>query len=84
MIDGVTGIPTVTNVLQSQSRNRLRGYASLLPDTPPPQDPPMHKLSLLGALRRAFNDTPHFHAGSHADAPEVCFDGACRRPRLTA
>ena len=43
----------------------------------------MHKLSLLGALRRAFNDAPHFHAGSHADAPEVCFDGACRRPRLT-
>ena len=43
---------------------------------------------LLRALKRAFGDTPyteppvHFHQGEHEDYPEVCYDGACERPRL--
>jgi len=43
---------------------------------------------LLNALRRTLGDAPyaapapHFHASSAENFPEVCFDGACRRPHL--
>jgi len=43
---------------------------------------------LLNALRRTLGDAPyaapapHCHASSAANFPEVCFDGACRRPHL--
>lgn len=45
---------------------------------------------LLNALKRTLGDgqyvepTPHFHAGSTDRSPEVCYEDACRRPRLTA
>ena len=48
----------------------------------------MNKLFLLTALRRTLGETPysepavHFHASSHQASPEVCYDGACRRPQL--
>ena len=49
---------------------------------------PMSKL-MLAALRRTFStpDTEtsvHFHQGTTEGFPEVCHDGACRRPRLQA
>jgi hypothetical protein len=50
----------------------------------------MNKLSIITALSRAFGDTPyrepdaHFHASSYEHSPEVCYDGACERPRLKA
>jgi hypothetical protein len=45
---------------------------------------------LLNALRRTLGDAPyaepapHFHAGASDHYPEVCFEDACARPRLTA
>jgi hypothetical protein len=45
---------------------------------------------LLNALRRTLGDAPyaepepHFHASSSENFPEVCFEDACARPRLTA
>ena len=48
----------------------------------------MNKLPLLSVLTRALVDPPyrepevHFHASSYEDSPEVCYDGACRRPQL--
>ena len=48
----------------------------------------MNKLFLLTALTRTFDDAyrepdVHFHATSYEDSPEVCYEGACRRPQLT-
>jgi hypothetical protein len=43
---------------------------------------------LVAALRRTLG-TPqsepevHFHQGQTDNAPEVCYDGNCRRPRLS-
>jgi hypothetical protein len=42
---------------------------------------------LVAAIRRTFADTyteppVHFHQGSNDHAPEVCYDGVCRRPHL--
>ena len=54
---------------------------------PPQKGPPMSKL--LAAVRRTFS-TPytepevHFHQGQTEDFPEVCYDGDCRRPQLSA
>ena len=45
---------------------------------------------LLTALKRTLGDaqytepTPHFHASSSEQFPEVCFEDACQRPQLTA
>ena len=45
---------------------------------------------LLTALKRTLGDgpytepTPHFHASSSEQYPEVCFEDACVRPRLAA
>ena len=45
---------------------------------------------LLNALKRTLGDaqhsepTPHFHASSSEQFPEVCFEGDCERPQLTA
>jgi hypothetical protein len=45
---------------------------------------------ILVALRRTLGDVPytepkpHFHASSSEDFPEVCFEGACKRPHLAA
>jgi hypothetical protein len=45
---------------------------------------------LLNALKRTLGDAqyaepaPHFHAGASDHYPEVCFEDACARPRLTA
>jgi hypothetical protein len=45
---------------------------------------------LLTALRRTLGDapytepTPHFHTGASEHYPEVCYEDACARPRLTA
>jgi hypothetical protein len=47
-------------------------------------------IKLLNALRRGLGDdsyaepTPHFHASSSVQFPEVCFEDACRRPHLAA
>jgi hypothetical protein len=43
---------------------------------------------LLTAFKRTFGDTPytepavHFHTSSDENYPEVCYEGACERPRL--
>jgi hypothetical protein len=45
---------------------------------------------LLNALKRTLGDgpytepTPHFHTGTSGNYPEVCYQDACERPRLTA
>jgi hypothetical protein len=44
---------------------------------------------LLNALKRtlgdAYTEPPvHFHQGTTDDFPEVCYEGACRRPQLQA
>jgi hypothetical protein len=45
---------------------------------------------LLTVLRRTLGDAPyaepkpHFHASSSENVPEVCFEGACKRPHLAA
>jgi hypothetical protein len=45
---------------------------------------------LLTAFKRTFGDTPytepavHFHTSTYNDYPEVCYHGACERPRLKA
>ena len=45
---------------------------------------------LLTALKRSLGDdpyaepTPHFHASSCEQFPEVCFADACARPHLAA
>jgi hypothetical protein len=50
----------------------------------------MSKLLILTALKRNFgegryqDETPHFHRGPSGDAPEVCYEGLCPRPRLNA
>jgi hypothetical protein len=42
---------------------------------------------LVAAIRRTLGDTyteppVHFHQGMTEDYPEVCYEGACERPRL--
>jgi hypothetical protein len=45
---------------------------------------------LLNALKRTLGDahytepTPHLHAGTTDDHPEVCYVDVCERPRLKA
>ena len=45
---------------------------------------------LLNALKRTLRRRPtrepdvHFHQGTTDDSPEVCYDGACQRPQLSA
>ena len=43
---------------------------------------------LLSVLRRTFSDAynepaVHFHQGTTKEYPEVCYENACERPRLT-
>jgi hypothetical protein len=43
----------------------------------------------VAAIRRslggAYTEPPvHFHQGTTEDYPEVCYEGACERPRLHA
>jgi hypothetical protein len=42
---------------------------------------------MIAAFRRtlvgAYTEPPvHFHQGQTEESPEVCYDAACRRPRL--
>jgi hypothetical protein len=43
-------------------------------------------ISTLNSILRSEYREPevHFHATSYEDRPEVCYEGSCSRPRLSA